>query len=141
VTGGSQGGALSLAVAALRNDIALCMADVPSNAWLDKRVFDRAGGANSISEYLRKHPDMLERVSETLSTFDLINLAERITCPTLVSAGFRDPICPVENVYAAYNKIPAEKEIVVYPFGEHDGGGPFHNERRLEFLRQHLING
>lgn len=139
VEGGSQGGALSLAVAALRHDIALCMADVPSNSWLEKRVFDRAGGANAVSEYLRRHPDMLDAVEETLSYYDLINLADRITCPTLVSAGLRDPICPVDNVYAAFNKIPSEKEIVVYPFGEHDGGGAYHDEKKLAFLKTQLL--
>jgi cephalosporin-C deacetylase len=139
VNGGSQGGALSLAVAALQPSAALCMADVPSSCWLEKRLFDRAGGYGSVAEFLRRHPDMLEQVCTTFSYYDNINLAGRIRCPVLVSVGLKDPVCPPENVYAACNKVRAPKEIVPYPFGEHDGGGAVHFERKLAFFRRHIF--
>jgi len=139
VNGGSQGGALSLAVAALEPSTALCMADVPSSCWLEKRLFDRAGGYGKIAEFLRRHPDKLDEVCTTISYYDNINLADRIQCPVLVSVGLKDPVCPPENVYAAYNKIRAPKEIAPYPFGEHDGGRNVHFERKLEFFRRHIF--
>ena len=141
VNGGSQGGALSLAVAALEPSAALCMADVPSSCWLEKRLFDRAGGYGQLAEFLRRHPEELDRVCTTISYYDNINLADRIQCPTLVSVGLKDPVCPPENVYAAYNKIPAPKEIAAYPFGEHDGGGAVHAERKLAFFSKHILGG
>jgi len=139
VNGGSQGGALSLAAAALQPSAALCMADVPSSCWLEKRLFDRAGGYGDIAEFLRRHPDTLDQVCTTLSYYDNINLTDRIRCPVLVSVGLKDPVCPAENVYAAYNKIGAPKEIAPYPFGEHDGGGGVHSERKLAFFRRHIL--
>jgi cephalosporin-C deacetylase len=140
VHGGSQGGALSLTVAGLVDRAALCLADVPSSCWLEKRLYDRAGGYGRVADYLRNHPDRLEQVCDTLSYFDNLNHCPRIACPTLVSLGLKDPICPPENVYAAVNKITAPKEVVPYPFGEHGGGGMVHAERKLAFFRSHLLD-
>jgi len=112
---------------------------VPSSCWLEKRLFDRAGGYGDIAEFLRRHPDTLDQVCTTLSYYDNINLTDRIRCPVLVSVGLKDPVCPAENVYAAYNKIGAPKEIAPYPFGEHDGGGGVHSERKLAFFRRHIL--
>jgi cephalosporin-C deacetylase len=139
VEGGSQGGATALAMAALHPAATLCMADVPSNCWFERRVFTRSGSANGVAEFLRRYPQHVDKVCETLSYYDNINLADRIRCPTLVSVGLKDPVCPPENVYAAYNKIRAPKEIGVYPFGEHDGGGAYHAERKVEFLARHFF--
>ncbi len=140
VHGGSQGGALALAVAALDPGIWFCMADVPSNCWLEKRIMDGAGGYGHLTEYLRAYPDHVEQVCETLSYFDHINHAENIECPVLISCGVRDPVCPPENVYAAYNRITAAKEMCAYPFGEHDGGSKVHLERKLAYAKQMLAN-
>ena len=43
-------------------------------------------------------------------------------------------VCPPENVYAAFNKINAPKKICPCPFGEHDGGGAYHDEVKLDFV-------
>ncbi len=140
VQGGSQGGGMALAAAALVPEVALCMADVASACWLEKRLFDRAGGYGQIAELLRRHPDQLPAVLRTLRMYDNLNLADRIRCRVLVSVGLKDPVVPPETTYAAFNRITAPKEIVAYPFGEHDGGGAVHNERKLAFLRQHLLS-
>jgi cephalosporin-C deacetylase len=134
VEGGSQGGGAALAMAALEPRVALCMADVPSMCRLEKRVFDRSGGAKNIAAFLRDHPELDEQVCATLSYFDNLNLAARIRCPVLVSCGLKDPVCPPDTIFAAYNKITAEKEMIAYPFGEHGGGGAVHLRRKLEFL-------
>lgn len=104
VEGGSQGGGAALAMAALEPRVALCMADVPSMCRLEKRVFDRSGGAHKIADVLCDHPELLGQVCATLSYFDNLN------------------------------KITAEKEMVAYPFGEHGGGGAVHLRRKLDFL-------
>jgi cephalosporin-C deacetylase len=139
VEGGSQGGGMALGMAALDRSIALCMADVPSNCWMDERVFRRSGGANGIADYLKAYPERVELVSKALSYFDNINHASNITCPTLVSYGLKDPVCPPDTIYAAYNKVTAPKEMVVYPFAEHEGGGPAHHLRKAEFVRRHFF--
>lgn len=136
VEGGSQGGGMALGMAALDRSVALCMADVPSNCWMDERVFRRAGGAGGIADYLRAYPDRVELVSRALSYFDNINHAPQITCPVLVSCGLKDPVCPPDCAYAAYNRITAPKEMAVYPFAEHEGGGAAQFLRKMEFVRR-----
>jgi cephalosporin-C deacetylase len=138
VAGGSQGGGMALGLAALDRSVALCMADVPSNCWMDERIFLRAGGANGIADYLKVFPERVELVCKAMSYFDNINHAPNITCPTLVSCGLKDPVCPPDCVYAAYNKITAPKEMAAYPFAEHEGGGPAHHLRKAEFVRRHF---
>lgn len=136
VVGGSQGGGMALAAAALHPVVSLCLADVPTFCWLEKRVFDKSGGFGAIQDYLRDNPNNLDLVCETLSYYDMINLAPRITCPVLVSVGLKDPICPPDNVYAAYNKIRSDKRIVAYPFGDHGGGGATHEAVKFQYLRE-----
>lgn len=136
VMGGSQGGGMALGIAALDRSVQLCLADVPSNCWLDQRLFARAGGVNGVSFYLREYPERLDETRQALSYFDNINHAPSITAPTLVSVGLKDPVCPPDCAYAAFNKITAEKEMVTYPFGEHGGGGRKHFHRKIEFVRQ-----
>lgn len=139
VHGGSQGGGTALTVAALRPEVGLCLADVPSNCWFEKRLFDEAGGVGEMVGYLKNHPDRIPLVLRNLSYFDNLNLAERITCPVLVSCGLRDPVCPPPNVYAAYNRIPAgRKRIVTYPFCKHEGGGWVHHDVKLAFIREYF---
>lgn len=141
VHGISQGGGMAISMAALHKSVSLCMSDVPSNSWFEKRLFDRTGGVANIAAFLRRNPESLAQVEETLSYFDNLNLAERIKCPTLVSVGLKDPTCPPDCVYASYNKIKARKKMFVYPFGEHGGGEMIHNDRKLEFLREEFFFG
>jgi cephalosporin-C deacetylase len=138
VEGGSQGGGLSIAVAGLIPDVALCLADVPSYGWIEKRIFDRSGTFGTVAGVIRRHPDWMEKICTTLSYFDTLNLADRIQCPTLVSVGLKDPVCPADTVYAVYNRIRAPKRIDAYPFGEHDGGGSYHEERKYAFVREKM---
>jgi len=125
-------------MAALDQQVALCMADVPSACWLEKRVFDRVGGGANIAKFLDTHPALLDTVFDTLSYYDNINHACDIKCPTLVSVGLKDPICPADCAYAAFNKITAPKEMCAYPFGEHGGGGSTHETKKLQFFAEHL---
>jgi cephalosporin-C deacetylase len=45
-----------------------------------------------------------------------------------------DPICPPSTVFAAYNAYGGPKEITVYPFNEHEGGGVDHFTAQRQFL-------
>lgn len=138
VSGISQGGGMSLGMAALDQSVALCMADVPSSCWLDERISQGTGGANGIANHIKNFPERMGEISQALSYFDNINHAPNITCPVLVSCGLKDPVCPPDCVYAAYNKITAPKEMVAYPFADHQGGGPLHHRRKLETLCRHF---
>lgn len=140
VTGGSQGGGVALAVAALHKDVKLCMADVPSSCWFEKRLFDKSGGAAEISNFIKNRPETLEKILKNLSYFDNVNLATKIKCPVLVSCGLRDPVCPPETIYAAYNNIKSEKKIYPYVFAQHEGGGSIHSPIKLDFFKKKLMS-
>lgn len=139
VEGGSQGGALSLAVGALCPEVKVVMADVPYLCHF-RRAVELAPEYPylEISHYFRIH-DSLHRTEDqvyrTLSYFDNMNLASRIKGDVLVSVGQEDTICPPSTSFAAFNYINSEKEIRVYPDYGH-GGFSQHEEEKLEFLKK-----
>lgn len=138
IEGGSQGGALSMAICALDSRPKLCMADVPSNSNLQLRVEGGYGSFSAVTEYLKQYPDHREKALHTLSYFDTMNMADRIHCRVLASVGLVDNICPARHYFATYNRITAPKDIKIYPNSGHEGGGARHNEHKLHFLRQYL---
>jgi len=132
VAGGSQGGALALAAAALAPDhVALCHADVPFLCDIE-RAMDITPDApyTELVKYLSVHPELEEQARVTLRHVDNALLATRIRAQTLVSVGLRDTICPPSTVYAAFNAIAAPKEIAVLPFSGHETNTA-HVERQL----------
>ncbi len=82
--GGSQGGALAVATAALHPKVALCLADSPSNAMLHHSVDPTMYG--SFGPTVGQVPDgqTLDDLKQTLSYYDPANLAVRIKCPTAI---------------------------------------------------------
>jgi cephalosporin-C deacetylase len=136
--GASQGGALVMAVAALDDRPALAMADVPSNSNIEARIEGEHGSFACLAEYIRRYPERQERIYETVSYFDTMNMADRIHCPVLASVALKDMVCPAKCYYATYNRIPSDKDIKVYPFNGHDGCGNVHMEYKLNFLKRYL---
>ena len=45
-----------------------------------------------------------------------------------------DEICPPRTVFAAYNHYATEKEICVWSYNHHEGGGTYQNVDKLRFL-------
>lgn len=135
VSGSSQGGGIALATAGLLGkQIRACLAGVPFLCHFRRAITLTTNTAYAeIASYLRIHSDREEATLRTLSYFDGMFFAERIQVPTLVATGQMDEVCPPSTVFAAYNRITAEKEIIVYPFAAHDGGGAIYAERRLAF--------
>ncbi|MGG1515624.1 acetylxylan esterase [Paenibacillus oryzisoli] len=134
VEGGSQGGGLAMAVAALDDRPALALVDVPSNSNLTRRVEGMHGAFASVSEYVKKHPHELELVIDNLSYFDTMNMADRITCRVLASVALKDETCPPQMYFATYNRIAGEKDIDIYPFNGHEGGGSVQTERKFAYV-------
>jgi cephalosporin-C deacetylase len=121
ITGGSQGGALTLAVAALSSRPMLAMADIPFLCDFRRAIqIAPTGPYPEIPHFLKSFPHLYEQVMRTLSYCDNVNLAPRIRCRTVISNGLWDDICPPSTIFAAYNHITAEKQIEVYPFHKHE---------------------
>ncbi len=135
VEGSSQGGMLSLVVACLDDRIKAVLCDVPSGCQLNQKVINKEGSHASIAEFLRRFPDKSDQVFDTLSYFDIVNMADKITCPVFASVGAQDPTCPAKYFMGAYQRITAPKQVEVYPFGVH-AVSALQQEKKMKFLKQ-----
>lgn len=138
VTGASQGGGISIAVAALEPAVTVCLPDVPFLCQY-RRATELVDTApyNEISKYLRVHRDKLEAVFSTLEYFDGVNFAARAKSKTLFSVALMDQICPPSTVFAAFNHWAGDKQISVHPYNGHEGGETMQLIEKLRFL-EHL---
>lgn len=141
VAGGSQGGGLTLAAAALSSIPKVAVAEYPYLAHFRRAVdIAPAGPYGEITEFLRQNgdPEVEAQVFRTLSYFDVMNLAPRIKVPTLVSCGLIDQLTPPSTIFAAYHHLgSAVKEIKVYRYFGHEFTPRFHTEK-LAWLMRYL---
>jgi len=119
VLGGSQGGGLSLATAALDRRIKGCAPDVPYLSDYPEAVRWAGWPYNEIADYLEQYPQQKTQVFRTLSYFDVMNLSPDIRCPVVMGIGLLDRICPPPTEFAAYNRITAQKQYRAYPLAGH----------------------
>jgi cephalosporin-C deacetylase len=135
VTGVSQGGGITLAVAALADTVAAVMPDVPFLCDFPRgaRITERDPYAE-IARYLKSHRGREHHVFHTLSYFDGAVLAQQATAPALFSVALMDETCPPSTVFGAYNVYAGTKDIVVYEFNNHEGGEAFQRSAQLEWL-------
>jgi beta-glucosidase len=103
--GTSMGGQQSLAVAGLNPRVSAVIANVPSGADVAGPL---RGRAPSYPVWEVARPEVLQ----TASYFDPANFAPRIRARTLVSLGFIDETSTPASVWAAFNGIPGDEEIV-----------------------------
>lgn len=124
--GGSQGGGLTLACAALEPRIVKAAPTFPFLCDY-KRVWemDLARGAyEEIATFLRHFDPLHQRVDlwwERLGYIDCQHLAPRIRADVLMPLGLMDTICPPSTQFAAYNRIPSSKRLLIFPDFGHEG--------------------
>lgn len=135
VTGGSQGGGIALAVGGLDPGVSIVMSDVPFLCHYRRATeITDAMPYREIVEYCRAHRDQVDEVFATLAYFDGMNFAARCEARSLFSVALRDLTCPPSTVFAAYNHFAGSKEIRVYEFNDHEGGGGFQKVEKVRFL-------
>ena len=110
VTGGSQGGALSIVTAALDPRVRFMALNHPALCDFAGYLNHRAGGW---PHYFREQAPKPGEV-EALSYYDVVNFAKRIKIPGWFTWGYNDVVCPPTSMYAAYNSITAPKELHLY---------------------------
>jgi len=137
--GGSQGGALTLAAAALGGGRlrAIC----PYIPFLtDYRDYFNIvpWPASAVKEAAKDLGLTDEQMYSNLTYFDIKNLARKITCPVLMGIGLQDPTCPPHTNMASYNLITSPKELVIYPTCGHTVDYADWNPRRDKFLEKYL---
>ncbi|ADA66802.1 Acetyl xylan esterase [Thermotoga petrophila RKU-10] len=142
IAGGSQGGGIALAVSALSKKAKALLCDVPFLCHFRRAVqlVDTHPYAE-ITNFLKTHRDKEEIVFRTLSYFDGVNFAVRAKIPALFSVGLMDNICPPSTVFAAYNHYAGPKEIRIYPYNNHEGGGSFQAIEQVKFLKRLFEKG
>ncbi len=135
ICGGSQGGGITLAASGLIPDVVAAMPDVPFLCHYRRATeISDAQPYQEIVKYCQVHRDQIDNVFHTLSYFDGVNLGARAKAKALFSVGLMDEVCPPSTVYAAYNHYGGPKEINVYRYNHHEGGGSFQVSHKLEFL-------
>jgi cephalosporin-C deacetylase len=136
VAGGSQGGGMALATAGLVGDLAGVITDVPFMQHI-RRATEITDGYpyKEIAEFCKVHRDKIEQVFDTISHVDGVNFAARANAPALYSVALMDDICPPSTVFASFNHYAGPKEIEVYPYNGHEGGGAHQVARALEFAQ------
>jgi cephalosporin-C deacetylase len=135
--GGSLGGAVALAAAHLAGDVAAALPDVPFLAH-PRRALDVTDTLpyRELAEFCRVNPDRAEQAFTTLAYIDVVNHGKHATAPALFSVGLADTVTPASTVFAAFNHYAGPKDIAVYPYNGHEGGGTRHFLAQLAFLGQ-----
>lgn len=146
LTGGSQGGYLTLAVAGLAPslgiDLAGALPDVPFMCHIRRAVsLVDEGPFPDIGRFIKAAPHLEDAVWGTLGHFDGVSFAKRAQCPSLFSVALADTICPPSTVYAAHNAYGGEREILVYPHSGHEGGQDVQTWHQLGWLANRLYGG
>src|SRR5699024_3975046 len=114
LTGNSQGGGLALGTAGLVPDVDALAANVPFLTHMRRAVqITDADPYQEIVRYLALHRDLEEQTFTTLAYAVALLMRRRATAH------------------------PA-REMVVYPYNNHEGGGPAQQRRQLDWLRDHL---
>lgn len=137
-TGGSQGGGLTLACAALEPRIKKAAPVFPFLCdYLRVWEMDLAVSAyEELKTYFRLFDPLHERELEAFTRLGYIDnqhLAHRIQAEIFMVVGLMDTICPPSTQFAAYNKIRSEKSLLIYPDFGHEGL-PGSNDRIFDFL-------
>ncbi len=134
VTGGSQGGALSIITAALDNRVKFLAAFYPALCDVTGYLNGRAGGW---PHFFDKNNIVYNNTKEKLATipyYDVVNFARELKIPGYYSWGFNDETCPPTSMHAAYNSISSPKDLKLV----HDTGHWTYPEQNA-ILRNWLI--
>jgi cephalosporin-C deacetylase len=139
VEGGSQGGALSFATAALCNNrIKAVVPQIPFLSDFKNYIKVAKWPANEWFKYAADHPEFgIKGELNTLSYIDIKNLAPLVTAPVYMQVGLLDVACPPRINFAAYNNLNVPKKYIIYPFVGHGTPAEFFKIKD-KFIRETL---
>ena len=135
VAGGSQGGGIALAAAALESTALAALIDVPFLSHFARAIdITDEEPYVELRHFLAVHRDRVGDVFRTLSYFDGLNMAARSKVPALFAVGLMDRISPPSTVFAAFNHYAGPKEIAIFPYNGHEAGSSYHVLSKIRFL-------
>lgn len=124
--GGSQGGALALACAALEPRLNRTAPMFPflsdyRRACAMPRIPEPYEEINEYFRHFDPRHRREEEVFRKLGYIDIQNLSHRIKAEVRMYTALLDDKCPIATQFAAYNKIPGNrKQVLLYPEFEHE---------------------
>ncbi len=142
VTGGSQGGTLSVVAAALNKKVSLCVANFPfltniqnynKKEW-PMKIFLHKAKEDQIDYF---------KLKNTLSYFDLLNFANKIQVPVFIRTEETDNITPPEGAVQLYNLINNQKKVLYMEPCEGHGcstNSSIANEMEKIFIKANLTD-
>ena len=104
VSGTSQGGACSMALAALNPHVTMVRVNEP--AMCDQNGF-LAGRKPGWPNFHENVPNS----KKLRAYYDIVNFARYIKAPVFMSVGYLDLTAPAAGNYAAYNQLKGEKRL------------------------------
>jgi cephalosporin-C deacetylase len=124
--GGSQGGALTIACAALEPRVRRASSIFPflsdyRRVWEMDQAKDAYAELKTYFRHFDPRHEREEAIFTKLGYIDLQFLAPRIRADVLMFTSLMDTICPPSTQFAIYNKITAKKEMKLYPDFGHEG--------------------
>lgn len=140
VTGGSQGGALTIVTAALHEKVTACAPFYPALCDLTAFLHHRAGGWPKFFTQWSDDSKITvaaDQAVETLRYFDVVNFARLLKVPTFMSWGYNDDTCSPTSVWAAWNEIKAPKDLDITPSSGH-WRFPASQEKCWEWMQRQL---
>jgi cephalosporin-C deacetylase len=111
VSGGSQGGGLSIVTAGLDNRVKCIGGFFPALCDFTGDLYGRAGGWPQMFSESNKSFNAKKDKIETSKYYDAVNFARTIKIPSFFSWGYNDETCPPTSMYSAYNVITAPKSL------------------------------
>jgi cephalosporin-C deacetylase len=112
----SQGGGISLAVAAIDQRVKTVVAHLPF--LCNFKIAARTEGS-LVKQLLDKEGKNNEKSFSTMAYFDPFELAPNLKIPVLMSAGGKDTTCPKATIQSVYDRLPGKKELKIYPELKH----------------------
>lgn len=140
VTGGSQGGALSIVTAGLDSRVKYLAAFYPALSDLTGYLHGRAGGWPHMFNDANKAFNAKHDKIETSKYYDVVNFAREVKVPGYYSWGYNDVTCPPTSMYSAYNVIQAPKSLTIYEETGH-WTYPEQREKMQNWLGEKLLGG
>jgi cephalosporin-C deacetylase-like acetyl esterase len=140
VTGGSQGGALTIVTAALNDKVTMCAPFYPALSDLMGFLHQRAGGwPKFFTDFYRDGQVDIpkEQAVATLQYFDVVCFARMLKVPTFMSWGYSDDTCSPTSVWAVWNAITSPKQNDITPSSAH-WRFPASQEKCWQWLKKHL---
>lgn len=138
MAGGSQGGALTIAGAALDTRLNAIAPSIPFMGDFPDYFQVGSWPAYPAQQYQKANGLTDEDMYACLSYFDTKNLAPRITCPVIMASGLQDNVCPPHTNFAPFNNLTVtDKQYIVNPDCKHETPATWYTTY-MDFFRAHL---